>query len=317
MVRSIVIGVTFLLLFGCSLKPDVQSSKEVPQTDFIVLIESLADDIVAQLREQNVSNIAVCDFADLDGQVSDFGKFVAEELTTRLFAYRELTVIERQMLNQIINEQKLTLSGLINDRDAVSLGRISGAQALVTGTVSDLGDRIKINARLISTETGKIFSAASTVIPKNPQLKLLLARGNDAPEEPVSPSPGTLNRKSIEREGFRFEWDDAISNTGQLFCRLTVTSLEKDRELAIFGGSRIFDNLGNQYSGPVRKLGNIEARHSSRILRSKLIKDIPVPLELRFEITEKTPDMITLLEIDCQGATRFKVPLRDLKVLLK
>jgi len=54
-----------------------------------------------------------------------------EGATTAIFS-----VVERSRLDQIMEEQKLGLTGLIDDNQAASLGKIMGVDAIITGTVS-------------------------------------------------------------------------------------------------------------------------------------------------------------------------------------
>ncbi len=315
MPRNIALVLLLTGLCSCSWMPARPAPKPPEDADFITMIEHLAEDIITQLKEYKAYNIAVSDFSDLTGDVSDFGKFIAEELTTKLFTYRDFTVIERQLLNKIIAEQQLSLSGLIDNQDAVSLGKVSGAQALVTGTVTDLGERVKINARLISTETGKIFSAASTIIPKDRQLASLLGQKS----QPVLPTaalslPQPSSERSVMREGILFRWESCRSSGKQLLCVLTVTSTEQDRNFLVFGSSRMFDTLGNQYGNPIRELGNQKSTYPSTPLRAKLIRDIPTRMVLTFSIDGRMPERVALLEISAKGKDLFKVELRDLSV---
>lgn len=54
-----------------------------------------------------------------------------EGATTVIFS-----VVERSRLDQIMQEQKLGLTGLIDDNQAASLGKIMGVDAIITGTIS-------------------------------------------------------------------------------------------------------------------------------------------------------------------------------------
>jgi len=130
-------------------------------------LEKLTNQIIANLQKQNKTKIAVINFSDLSGNNTYFGKYISEELLTRLFITGKFTVIERNLLNKIIKEQDLGISGYIDDNTAVSLGKILGVGAIATGTVIDMNLSIKINARLINTETGEVFAVASVEILKD------------------------------------------------------------------------------------------------------------------------------------------------------
>ncbi len=120
-------------------------------------LSELTTQIINSITEDGKKKIAVIEFSDLEGNVTQFGKYLAEELITRLFRTKKFEVVERQLLNKIISEQKLSISGMIDENSAKELGRILGVDAIVSGTITDLGTSLKVNARIISTETGKVF----------------------------------------------------------------------------------------------------------------------------------------------------------------
>ena len=73
-------------------------------------------------------------------------------------------VIERLLLNKAIAEHKLRLQGIVDPKSAKELGKILGVDAIVSGTIADRGDSSRVNARLISTETGEVLSAAAVMV---------------------------------------------------------------------------------------------------------------------------------------------------------
>jgi len=89
---------------------------------------------------------------------------------------KKFKVVERQLLNKVIAEQKLSLSGIVDDESAQELGRILGVDAIVSGTITDLLTYLKINSRIVSTETGSVFSVASTEMKKNKTIDELMNR---------------------------------------------------------------------------------------------------------------------------------------------
>jgi TolB-like protein len=92
----------------------------------------------------------------------DAAKFVdeaTEKMITRLVNLRRFKVIERTALDKIMKEQKLQASGIVDDRTAVNLGKLSGADAMVAGSVSFVGGKGKLSARVIDVETGETIAA--------------------------------------------------------------------------------------------------------------------------------------------------------------
>lgn len=139
-------------------------------------IDVLAEQIINSLAVQKTNNIAVIEFPDLEGKVPDLGRYLAEELTTRLFRTGRFRIIERQLMDKMMTEQKLSASGLIDEKTASKFGRILGVDALTTGTIADLNTSVKINARLIATDTGSVFAVASVNIPMTKEVEILLGK---------------------------------------------------------------------------------------------------------------------------------------------
>ena len=151
-------------------------------------LDDLARQVLESLRVEKKSKIAVAEFPDLNGEVTEFGQFVAEELITRLYRSGSFQVVERRLLNKVITEQELSLSGLVDSNSAQKLGQILGVDAIATGSITDLGDVLKLNARLISTETGTIFAVAAVELVKDRNVIRLLERRTQSGRKPAPAS---------------------------------------------------------------------------------------------------------------------------------
>ncbi|MCE9552599.1 MAG: hypothetical protein K8T91_04375 [Planctomycetes bacterium] len=134
-------------------------------------------------RSTSKPTIAVVEFSDLSGNVSNLGRLLSEELITRLFATGNYKVIERLLLNKAIAEHKLQLQGLVDPKSAKELGKILGVDAIVSGTIAEVGNSMRVNARLISTETGEILSVAAVTMRR----ERLPLTGTGADEQRTAP----------------------------------------------------------------------------------------------------------------------------------
>jgi TolB-like protein len=107
------------------------------------------------------TKIAVLDF-QMQGErfaSQDMGKIVAEWLITGLVETGRFDVIERRLLEKILEEQKLGATGAIDPTSAAQLGRILGVKTIVSGTLMSLEGTVEINARLINVDTASIVAA--------------------------------------------------------------------------------------------------------------------------------------------------------------
>ncbi|URA09072.1 FlgO family outer membrane protein [Thermospira aquatica] len=116
--------------------------------------------IIAQ--ETHRMRIAVVEF-ELRGdpiEIKDIEKIVPEFLITELQKIKKYEIEERLLLAKVLQEQKLSATGLITEETAVKIGQLFGVEALVSGTIISFENEIIINARIISTTTGEIISSA-------------------------------------------------------------------------------------------------------------------------------------------------------------
>ncbi|MCL4510253.1 MAG: CsgG/HfaB family protein [Bacteroidetes bacterium] len=194
-------------------------------------IGELSQQIASEMTQNQKTTIAVVEFSDLQGNVTDFGRYLAEELVTRLFQTGKFKVIERQLLNKVVHEQKLSLTGLVDPNTAKQLGRILGVDAIVSGTITDLAQSLKVNARLISTETGEIFAVASVEIFKDESVMKLMSSGTGGPTEALGRPAVTVTQPTVNP-------NYVVQKHG---LKITVVSIKKELNTVIMVLS--FENM--------------------------------------------------------------------------
>jgi TolB-like protein len=101
--------------------------------------------------------------AVLEFEGSGMSKIDARNITDRFSANLQQThkfkLVERQLLDQILQEQKTQLSGICaTDECAVEVGKLANAQYVIAGTVTKTFGLYGISVRLISVETGLIIA---------------------------------------------------------------------------------------------------------------------------------------------------------------
>jgi len=125
-----------------------------------------APDVISQMVINNISKlptqtVAVIDFCDLNGNSSQYGKLLAERIITQLVQQNGINVVERARIQKIMDEKKLTLSGLVDQSNSKMVGLLLNVDALVIGTVTQVLNNYEINARLINTNNGLIIGAVN------------------------------------------------------------------------------------------------------------------------------------------------------------
>lgn len=65
-------------------------------------------------------------------------------------------IVERSMLEKVMQEQRFAQSGVVDDNDAVELGKISGASKVVVSVVTLAGGRNMISVKMIDVKTASV-----------------------------------------------------------------------------------------------------------------------------------------------------------------
>jgi len=139
--------------------------------------------LTAQDLKNLKKRVAVVQFKDMAGYGHNIGNGMADMLVTALVESKKFMVIERKQLAQIMAEQGMGMSGLVTPQSAAKVGKLLGAELIVTGSVSEFGTqknrvggglsalsglnlglssqkaRAVVDMRLVNTTTGEIIAA--------------------------------------------------------------------------------------------------------------------------------------------------------------
>lgn len=129
--------------------------------------DQLAKELCAVDKTTSTVKIAIIPFSYVDKRASDGGAIVSERLTTRIGKFKMFQVIERSLLENVLKEQNLQTSGLVDAETAKQIGKVLGVDAIINGTLLDVGGGMsEVNARLIKTETAEVMTTASVQVKK-------------------------------------------------------------------------------------------------------------------------------------------------------
>src|SRR5690242_16266176 len=93
------------------------------------------------------------DRGDYDG----LGKGIADLLINDMASNPSMRLVERDRIQSILQEQSLVQSKSIDPETAVKLGKLLGAQYMITGGfMSDSKGTLLVTSRVINVETGAI-----------------------------------------------------------------------------------------------------------------------------------------------------------------
>jgi TolB-like protein len=99
------------------------------------------------------------DYMGKDATLEPLREGLAQMLITDVQSFANVNVVERSRLAAVLAEQKLGRSGKVDAITAARVGKLLGARFLVLGNFFDLGPSLRIDARVVEVETGKIVRA--------------------------------------------------------------------------------------------------------------------------------------------------------------
>jgi curli biogenesis system outer membrane secretion channel CsgG len=116
-------------------------------------IDRASKDLINNLPE--TSRIAVI---SISSDESDLSALIVDELEFKLVSARKFTIVDRLTLETIRAEQNFQMSGDVSDESAVSVGRILGANIVITGSVTKTDANQRLSIRALDVTTAQIVT---------------------------------------------------------------------------------------------------------------------------------------------------------------
>ena len=140
--------------------------------------------------------IAILEFENNSGDKSSdhLRKGLRDMLVTDLQNAKGLQLIERARLNDILKELKLAKGEYLDKSSAVKVGKLLGVKGLLTGSYIFSKDKIRIDIKLISPETGKILYTQSVSGKKDEFFDLEKELAENIAKSSLSDTPLLLRR---------------------------------------------------------------------------------------------------------------------------
>jgi len=132
-------------------------------------IADVSEKLSQSYRKNRVINfkkaIAIADFENMStaAKENSLGEAMAELFSAEFSQSTLFRVVERKNLGKIFQEQSLQLSGATDGGKAAEAGKLLDAQALLFGSVSEVGETFTITVKLTDVETGEILAETISV----------------------------------------------------------------------------------------------------------------------------------------------------------
>lgn len=185
--------------------------------------------IMFSLQAQNDKlRIAIFDPISLGASIDEGIKVAVREIISSVFVNTDnYTIVERSLIERVMQEQKFSNSGAVEDSQASEIGRLAGANKIVLSVVTLTGERNMLSIKLVDVLTANVERQKTQIIATNELLNAveplaLQLMGEETSLEQQTQIATNTNIQQIERE--IPEPDFTISSTIQIPA---LTSMEQ------------------------------------------------------------------------------------------
>jgi TolB-like protein len=228
--------------------------------------------------------IIIADFATVEGKITRFSRYIADKLTPYFARSKNFSVLERALIDKVIEEHKFQASPFVDEDSTQEFGKLLGAETIITGTISELGNAFYINTKAVDVTKGNILASLDVEIKRNNQMvalynadlphlnkkkvitKIFRAQGIGIP------SPKHKNPTLARTLAFRAAKGDAMRNLLEQIQSTQITSDTKIKDMMAEN-----DTIRIQINSSLR---------GARVVNKKQMPDGSVEVEMEVELTE-------------------------------
>lgn len=160
-----------LAISGCagSQRPAIEPEVSDP---IAATAANILQQFKASLSPSPDLTLAVVEFTDYEGWVTNLGVALANQLIDDLFKNR-YRVLERVELAKVLSEIELGATGLLDSEFAARIGHLYGANAVCLGLIGRGENRYRVVARVVDTEKGEVMASATAYLSKTIQVLIM------------------------------------------------------------------------------------------------------------------------------------------------
>jgi hypothetical protein len=254
-----------------------------------------ADELDRAIREtsdylnKNVpegSRIAILNVQSASPALSDY---IIDELIANAVNDKVFAVIDRQQLNLIRGELDFQYSGDVDDNSAQSIGKLIGAEIIVSGAVGKYGDMYRMRIRALAVQTAQVQGQFNRNIPEGRTIAALMSSAAvgystgsspavtpaQAPAAPASATPSAYKIGDTGPAGGIIFYDTGSNSGGWQYLEAAPASTEGK-----------FKWLTNQIQVGGTKTALGTGKQNTQILAADFSKGVPEATLLCVELDQ-------------------------------
>ena len=236
------------------------------------------------------SSVYIADHTDFGGLSSYFGGFVADQLYNHLSSNDDFTILDRNPVQIILDQQNLQALDIMDERVAKMFMDVVSAEIVVFGTITEFANKINIISKVVSLNDLEIISTARYSIKKTKSIASLVANvytKNKQDEERLEKDKQEIYL-SIENQNKKLNEDlEKFKNEKLAIIKreydIRVKNLELEEE-------KIIKSFSLDYQDIIKELINQKSQNSD-LYSSELTKEL---FRLETEFKEKKAELASL-----------------------
>jgi TolB-like protein len=125
--------------------------------------EALASEATLLQTPPTPNTVAVMPFSysGTDPQIQPLGRGLAQLVITDLAKSRQVIVLERERMQSMLDEMRLSDQNRVEQQTAVRSGRLLRAERVVQGTIAERGDQLRVDAAVVDVSTAGVAATGN------------------------------------------------------------------------------------------------------------------------------------------------------------
>jgi hypothetical protein len=114
---------------------------------------------------------------NIQSEYPTLSEYIIDELVANTVNDKIFSIVDRKQLDTIRAEQNFQMSGEVDETSAQKLGAMLGAQTIITGGITKIGDMYRLRVSAISVESAQVEGQFNKNIPSGPTIDMLAQGG--------------------------------------------------------------------------------------------------------------------------------------------
>ena len=175
----------------CSILIAVAACQSSPATTYVpppetpvvrgIPIDQIVADLRTKLIERQIQegamvHVAIIRYTTPSGLSRTFGRYLGQKIGEGLSKSSGILLVDPGQVYEALHRMGLE-QGILDTKTLLEVGQMVGADVLVIGTYTDLGQEIDVQSRLVTTPDGRQLASISQKIPITPEVLNLIKVG--------------------------------------------------------------------------------------------------------------------------------------------